>query len=91
MSIGLITGNVAGGSGTNAFGIFVEDTFKAETAIDIDGALLCGPTGVVPFVGKLRLVESSANTITMINTSDEEVVYSSSAGPVVIGGNVVRR
>lgn len=88
-----VTGNLTPGIPQNSFAIF-----NISDPIDIDGSFLyLASAGTKWFSGSFRLVESIANTITVLNTADEEVVYSSSTGTgisnvtIVIGGNVVRR
>jgi hypothetical protein len=67
-----ITGNVTGGTGNNAFGIFNGLT----TPIDIDGILSCGATGVTPVAGAMRLVSAATNAMTFIDTTDSPLTLS---------------
>ena len=88
---GVITGNVTGGSVAETPGL------AGFVLTDVDGDLICAADGQVPVYGYVRMVENAANTITVLNTDDDAVEYSSSAGPgisnvtVVIGGKIVRR
>jgi len=61
-AIGDITGNVTGGGGDDAYGV------ESTSRVDIDGVLACGPTGVVPVAGAMRLVASAANAMSFLST-----------------------
>ena len=57
-TIGDITGSQTGGAGEYAYAIY-----NGGTIGDIDGSLICGPSGVFPIYGPFKLVANSSNSI----------------------------
>ena len=57
-TIGDITGDQTGGAGVNAWAIY-----NSGTMGDIDGSLICGPSGLFPIYGPFKLVANSSNSI----------------------------
>jgi hypothetical protein len=67
----MITGNITGGTGRMANGLRNE-----LTAVNIDGLLVCGATGVTPVAGAMRLVAASTNAMTFLDTTDAPLTLS---------------
>jgi hypothetical protein len=67
----MITGNITGGTGGMANGLRNE-----LSAVDIDGLLVCGATGVTPVAGAMRLVAASTNAMTFLDTTDAPLTLS---------------
>jgi hypothetical protein len=67
----MITGNITGGTGFMACGLRNE-----VAAIDIDGLLACGATGVTPVAGAMRLVSAATNAMTFLDTTDAALTLS---------------
>ena len=65
-TIGDITGDQTGGAGVNAYAIYNDGTIG-----DIDGSLICGPSGLFPIYGPFKLVANSSNSIVVRTPNGE--------------------
>ena len=69
--IGDIKGNVTDVGAQDSYGIW-----NVGTIGDIDGVIVCGPTGRFPIFGPFKLVASVASAVTLISSTDTPLTLS---------------